>query len=270
MRKVNFHTHTYRCNHAHGSDEEYVLEAIRNGYEELGFSDHSCWKYNSDFESHVRMSVQGFNSYKKSIMNLKEHYADQIEIKLGMEAEYFPDYMDWMLDFCIENEVDYLILGNHYDRTDETGVYFGHTTYSHMRDYFELCMEGLRTGMYSYLAHPELILRSVEWDDYVEMLFSKLCRVCKELDIPLEYNVLGMQVNMRSGKEAYPHHKFWELAGFYHNKAIIGMDAHHPAHLSKKLYEAALDNLSQYEVEIIDEIPLKDFKAIKRAKQGLK
>ena len=33
--------HTYRCMHASGTDEEYVLSAIKNGYEEIGFSDHS-------------------------------------------------------------------------------------------------------------------------------------------------------------------------------------------------------------------------------------
>ncbi|MDO4467768.1 MAG: histidinol-phosphatase [Bacillota bacterium] len=267
MKQVNYHTHTYRCNHAHGRDEEYVLAAIENGYDELGFSDHSCWNYASDFISRVRMSVEGFQSYKKSILSLKEKYKNQIDIKIGMEAEHFPQYMDWMLDFCIEQEVDYLILGNHFDESDENGVYFGHTTYKYVDKYFDLCEAGLKTGMYSYLAHPELILRSVNWDKHIEERFDHLCRLCKELDIPFEYNVLGLQVNEKMGVESYPHSKFWELAGKYHNKAIIGMDAHDPDHLSKKLYKKALKNLSKYDVEIIDSIPLKDFKSLKEKRK---
>ena len=39
--KVNLHTHTYRCGHAEGTEEEYVLAAIENGYVKLGFSDHT-------------------------------------------------------------------------------------------------------------------------------------------------------------------------------------------------------------------------------------
>ena len=39
--KTNFHTHTTRCLHASGSDEEYVLKAIELGYKTLGFSDHA-------------------------------------------------------------------------------------------------------------------------------------------------------------------------------------------------------------------------------------
>lgn len=43
--KTNYHTHTTRCMHAVGSDEEYVLSAIKGGFQILGFSDHTPWKY---------------------------------------------------------------------------------------------------------------------------------------------------------------------------------------------------------------------------------
>ena len=44
MLKTNWHTHTKRCGHAKGTDEEYVLEAIAAGVKSLGFSDHACYK----------------------------------------------------------------------------------------------------------------------------------------------------------------------------------------------------------------------------------
>ena len=40
MKKTNFHTHTYRCGHANGSEEEMVCSAIKMGIEELGISEH--------------------------------------------------------------------------------------------------------------------------------------------------------------------------------------------------------------------------------------
>ena len=43
----NYHTHTARCMHAIGSEEEYILAAISAGYTELGFSDHTPWHYES-------------------------------------------------------------------------------------------------------------------------------------------------------------------------------------------------------------------------------
>ena len=36
----NYHTHTSRCGHAIGEDEEYVIEAINASYKGIGFSDH--------------------------------------------------------------------------------------------------------------------------------------------------------------------------------------------------------------------------------------
>ena len=41
MNKTNFHTHNYRCEHAVGNVEDYVKVAIREGYTELGISDHA-------------------------------------------------------------------------------------------------------------------------------------------------------------------------------------------------------------------------------------
>ena len=43
--KTNYHTHTFRCNHAAERDEDYVLAALKNGYAILGFSDHTPWPY---------------------------------------------------------------------------------------------------------------------------------------------------------------------------------------------------------------------------------
>lgn len=266
IRHTNFHTHTKRCNHAMGSDEQYVKTAIKNGYEILGFSDHSCWNYKSGFRPHVRMQLKEFANYKSSILALKKKYQDKIELRFGMEAEYFPDMMDWMLDFCIEEDIDYLILGNHYYLSDEKGVYFGSCASQFIPKYFETCIAGMKTGMYAYLCHPELICRNVylQWNDVLEEGFHSVCRCAKELDIPLEWNALGMQWNERMGMEAYPNHRFWQIASQYHNKAIVGMDAHNPSDLGKDIYLRAMDRLSHYDVEIVEDIGKIDYKKLKQ------
>ena len=37
---TNYHTHTFRCQHANGTVEDYVREAIAKGFDILGMSDH--------------------------------------------------------------------------------------------------------------------------------------------------------------------------------------------------------------------------------------
>ena len=41
MSLVNYHTHTFLCEHATGTIDDYIASAIDTGIEELGFSDHS-------------------------------------------------------------------------------------------------------------------------------------------------------------------------------------------------------------------------------------
>lgn len=267
----NYHTHTYRCHHAVGKDEDYVKTAIRNGYSVLGFSDHACWKYKSGYISGMRMKVEDFQDYKSSVLALKDKYKGKIDIYLGMEAEYFEDYMDDMLQFAAENDIDYLIFGNHYEKTDETGPYYGHTNHKHIQSYIDSTIAGLKTGMYSYLAHPDLIFKNrwLEWDGEIEDGFMQICKLCKELDIPLEYNVLGLQSNLAYGIEAYPQHEFWELAARMGNKAIIGMDAHNPKDLKSKWMKMAVNNLKELDIEVVDTIKFPDYKAMwaKRKKE---
>ncbi len=261
--QANYHTHTRRCLHAGGTDEEYVKEAIRNGYEVLGFSDHCPWKYATDYVPKMRMRLEQFDDYQSSILALKKKYEGRIEILLGLEAEYFPQYMDWLLDFVIEKQVDYLIFGCHYHQSDETGRYFGRIAREGFDTYIQAVMDGLETGMYSYLAHPELPLRSLDWDDGMTEGFTRICRYCAAHDIPLEYNVLGLPLARRTGREGYPHHRFWKIAGDCGCRAIIGMDAHHPKDLRVSLYRAARRTLEEAGVTLVHEIPRVDFKGLR-------
>ena len=75
-----------------------------------------------------------------------------------------------------------------------------------------------------------------------------------------------MQHNLRMGYEEYPHSRFWQIAAQYGVKAIIGMDAHEVGDLNKKWYDSALEKLSEFDVEIIDDIPSINYKKIKENK----
>ena len=59
MMKTNFHTHTARCGHASGRDEEYVQSAIRGGYRVLGFADHNPWPLCTSPRSPLPWDPQG-------------------------------------------------------------------------------------------------------------------------------------------------------------------------------------------------------------------
>ena len=118
--KTNYHTHTYRCKHAMGNDERIVERAINAGIDILGFSDHNPWPhFPAGYDSHVRMEPQYLSEYCESVNRLREKYKNQIEIHLGLEAEYFPHHMQELMDLKAEHHIEYLIFGAHYDELDE-------------------------------------------------------------------------------------------------------------------------------------------------------
>ena len=47
----NFHVHTWRCSHATGTEEEYILRAIENGVRYMGFSDHVPFRCADGYEA---------------------------------------------------------------------------------------------------------------------------------------------------------------------------------------------------------------------------
>ena len=108
----NYHTHTSRCKHASGTDEEYVLTAIEQGYAALGFTDHTPWPYANGYVSRIRMDVEQLGDYVASIRALKEKYRGRIELFIGLECEPFPQYYGWLREMKEKYQLDYLILGN--------------------------------------------------------------------------------------------------------------------------------------------------------------
>lgn len=256
--KRNYHTHTFRCKHALGKDEEYVKCAIRGGYEVIGFTDHSPWKYESDFEGRIRMPLAKFEDYKQSILTLKEKYKDQIEIKFGLECEYFPKYMDWLKEFIKEEQLDYIILGNHYFESDELGQYYGRVCKEDrmFTSYIDDCIFAMQTGLYAYLAHPDLFMRARDSFGKLEREESyRLCKACKEMGVVLEYNLEGRKTIAKWGKVSYPNPEFWKIAAEIGNKAIIGIDAHDPKSLlDDGEYEKARKELMDLGIEIVEDI----------------
>lgn len=230
---ANFHTHTTRCMHAEGTEEEYVLEAIAAGFDLIGFADHTPWPYRSDFVSNMRMPISQAEDYFETIRALQKKYAGQIRVLLGLECEAFPEFYGWLEEIRRAGTVDYLILGNHYDTNDDGGFYFGKCRRpEHVQRYVETTLGGMESGLFAYLAHPDLYLHSYPaFDETAEWAAHELCRAAKRLNMPLEYNLLGMHRNPGDharGAIGYTSDEFWNIAAQAGIRAIIGVDAHQP------------------------------------------
>ncbi len=221
---ANYHSHTARCGHASGTERQYVEAAIEAGYKILGFSDHTPYPFEERHVSRIRMRMQELADYCSTVRALKEEYASDITIHLGLEAEYYPKYFDRLKAAAEDEGVEFFLLGQHFTGNEYDGVYAGMPGASEevLRQYVSQSIEAMETGAYLYFAHPDLICYDDGTDLYKEQM-RLLCKAAKRLEIPLEINLLGIW-----SKRHYPDPVFWEIAAEEGNEAILGMDCHDP------------------------------------------
>ena len=155
----NYHTHTFRNHHTVGTEREYIESAIKNGFQTLGFSEHAPYRFPDGHVSYFHMFPEDLNDYIQTLLTLKAEYAGRIEILIGYEAEYYPRFFDDLLARITQYPVDYLLLGQHYIHNEIDGVYVYEPTDDPeiLKVYVNQCIAGLDTGLYTYLAHPDLI-----------------------------------------------------------------------------------------------------------------
>ena len=257
--KVNYHTHTSRCHHAEGEDRDYVLSALDGGFDALGFADHTPWPFRSGFVSPIRMTMDDLPGYLQSIRALRQEFADRLPIHIGLECEYFPRYRDHLLALR-EMGVSYFILGQHYNGSEEDSPYIGNECKSDdgVRRYADQCAEAIATGLFCYLAHPDLYMRprlERGFDRVAEEAANTICQAAKEYDVPLEYNLLGHDLLRRGQTQGYPYPAFWSVVQKWQNTTILGVDAHQPEKLRDTVLwdegVAVLKNLGLHRVETI-------------------
>lgn len=249
----NYHTHTPRCKHAIGNEEDYIKAAIQAGYTELGFSDHTPWHYSSGYKPTMRMEESELSNYVSTLLRLKEKYKDQISIKIGLECEYFKEKMDWLQDQLKKYSIDYIILGNHYDGSDETGIYYGYpqVSLSELKRYVSQVIQAMDTGLFSYVAHPDVVYYDQNNPMHLQEL-EKICIHAAKSNIPLEFNLLGYKAQRH-----YPSKPFIKLCQKYKNHMIIGVDAHEPeALLDLETYQRAYNYLESQGLTVVENIKM--------------
>lgn len=251
----NFHTHTFRCHHAQGNDEDYVLQAIENGYDTIGFSDHAPYLFPNDYVSSFRMLPSDADDYVKSVNRLKNKYQDKIDIKLGFELEYYPQLIDKEIEFLKSFNYDYLILGQHYtdNEYEDYAKYSGALTTSVavLDKYISQVILGANSGLFTYVAHPDLINFKGDKNVYKSKM-TYLISELKMIGIPLEFNFLGF-----TAKRNYPNPAFWQIVKEYKNDVVIGLDAHKPDVYADKInLKSAKDYLKSLGITPLDKIEL--------------
>jgi len=225
-----FHVHTYRCKHAGEEDDEaYIKRAVELGAKEIIFTDHAPFPGNP-FGN--RMDIEELPEYIAALKCLREKYRKSIMVQIGLEVEYFPGFSDYYRELSENEDLEWLILGQHmFER--EPGVYsFSDSAeVKNQTEYIGLCeamIAGMKTGIFRVCAHPDRAFRSRKaWDAGMAELSRKVIETAIETGTVLEDNISSY------GRKYQHWNEFWQmlddvLAENKERKAFLikGIDAH--------------------------------------------
>ena len=254
----NYHTHTIRCGHASGSDEEYVISAIKNGYQTIGFSDHL-----------MIPNLQRNYEYFESMALLKEKYKEEIDIKIALEVEDYEYYYPFYKQLIEEKHVDYLVFGNHgtMDMNGKSRL----QEYSYLRSelkgnekfldmYYNSLVRAINSGCFKYIAHPDVYMRGYQiWDDKAIALAHKIAKLLQDNNLYAEVNAQGFRSTsfMEYNNErihTYPFYEFFKILKQYNIKFVVGADAHSPEALADKALNQAFKLARELDLDLVDKI----------------
>ena len=160
----NLHTHSKYCD-GRDTPEEMIALALNKGFDSIGFSGHSYMHFSPDYS----MSIEGTEDYKKEILALKEKYAGQIDVFLGLEFEMYSEVELSGYEYLI-GSLHYFKFGDSYagfDRkSDEVqrviNEHFGGDGLAFARKYYEKLCELPSYGNFDILGHFDLITKNIE------------------------------------------------------------------------------------------------------------
>ncbi|MBO4901835.1 MAG: histidinol-phosphatase [Lachnospiraceae bacterium] len=221
---ANYHTHTTRCNHAKGSERDYIETAIEKGFEVIGFSDHTPQPYPPDVRSRIRMDMSQLPDYVETLLKLRDEYKEEIRVLIGYEVEYSTAYFEKLLTELGKYPYDYLIMGQHFVPDEVTGFYTGAATDEEekLAVYTDLVIEGMETGKFLYLAHPDLIRFTGDPEVYTNHM-RRIIAHSVQNHYPLEVNMYGF-----TDYRWYPNDLFFSLASEMGASFVFACDAHDP------------------------------------------
>lgn len=251
----NLHTHTIRCHHAVGRDEQYILAAIDAGMKTIGFSDHIAYpgvEIPTD-----RMLNEDMDEYLKTMYDLKEKYKDKIQVLVGFEFEYFEDQKDYLLE--MQKKCDYLIIGQHFRYVDG----YNYDYFNNDEDvicYAKQIERALELGLTKYIAHPDyFMLGRRKWTLACDEAAKIIVNAAKKYHAVIEINLNGLRYGKlyyENGKEyAYPRREFFKYVSDSSVKVCFGYDAHHPATLleNQRIHDC-LEILDGYHFDYVENV----------------
>lgn len=244
------HIHSHYCPHGtNDSFEMYIENAIKNGYDEISFTEHFPLPDNFEDPSPKKDSAptdDEFEKYLKEAKEMQKKYEDMIKINVGTEVDYLEGF-EHEIKQKLERYGDMLddaILSVHMLKTD-----YGYSCIDYNEDEFKKLMDSFGGIDKLYNKYYETVKMAIEADlgEYKPKRFGhlnlirKYCKIfeydyseqkilieimdaLKENGFELDFNVSGLR--KKDCEEIYISGYLRELVDRYGINTVLGSDSH--------------------------------------------
>lgn len=244
------HIHSHYCPHGTSdSFEMYIENAIKNGYDEISFTEHFPLPDNFEDPSPEKDSTptrEAFEKYLDEATIVKEKYKDKIKINVGTEVDYlegFEDEIKKNLDKYGEKLDDALLsVHNIKINNDFVCIDYSPEEFKRLIDlvggidklyrrYYETVKKSIESDLGQYkpnrIGHLNLIrkfCKVYEYDYSNQEILREIMEELKENKFELDLNVSGLRKPYCG--EVYVSGYLKELADEYGIKTVLGSDSH--------------------------------------------
>ena len=250
----NLHTHTQYCD-GHATIEEFVVEAIAQGFTHLGFTPHSP----ISVESPVNMSREQVKEYFDEMDRLRRAYGDRIELYTSMEIDYVGKGDGPASDYFQQLPLDYRIGSVHFipdiDNPAEMvdidgkfqafkvrmGKHFAGDIEYVVRTFFAQMMAMVDEGGFDIVGHMDKIgfnasqyRRDIDEEPWYDKLVIDLFENIMDHGLTIEVNTKAWLQRNRF----YPNLKYFGMLKRFNAPVVVNSDAHYPTLLNSGRLEA--------------------------------
>lgn len=238
MKPVYFdsHMHTPLCKHAEGAPEEYAEMALRRGLKGIVFTCHSPMPDN--FWPAVRMAPEEFDQYVEMVDRTTRAYAGQLDVRLGLETDYFPGYEWWAEKLNEQAELHHVLGSVHFFGPEYKQRFWKGNLPAFQRQYFQHLADCAETGLFDTISHPDLI-KNLQPDEYS---FDRLRDTVEETLDRIAATGVAMEVNTSGVHKKFPEiNPGPQMLALMHQRNIpivFGSDAHSPRRVAADFLHA--------------------------------
>lgn len=252
MNLTNYHSHCSFCD-GRAPLEEFVKEAIRQGFYSYGVSSHAPLP----FPTQWTMEWEQMEAYLDEFNNLRQKYADEIELYVGLEIDYLNEESNPSVARFTELSLDYRIGSVHllYDAAGEVvdidcspavfkervDRHFNGDVLGVIRMYFDRLFRMVELGGFDVLGHADKMHYNASCyhpglldEPWYEALMKDYFSLVASRGYLVEINTKAYD----SLGTFYPNSRYWELMKEYQIKVLVNSDAHYPERINAGRMEA--------------------------------